>query len=101
MQQSYTGLRNERHLSRGLYTDARDGLNLFQRRILLCHVRYGHPRYHAPQKVSPELLGEVLGKYHPHGDTAVYDAMARMVSGFLRTISAGMTGQGNFGSIDG
>lgn len=79
--------------------DARDGLKPVHRRILYAmhdiRVRPG-----TPYKKSARIVGEVLGKYHPHGDSAVYDAMARMAQDFsLRYLL--VDGQGNFGSIDG
>jgi DNA gyrase subunit A len=79
--------------------DARDGLKPVQRRILYGMHDLGL-RPDAPYKKSARIVGEVLGKYHPHSDTAVYDAMARMAQDFtLRTPL--VDGQGNFGSIDG
>jgi DNA gyrase subunit A len=79
--------------------DAHDGLKPVQRRIL--YAMYDlNLRPDAPYKKSARIVGEVLGKYHPHSDTAVYDAMARMAQDFtLRTPL--VDGQGNFGSIDG
>ena len=79
--------------------DARDGLKPVQRRIL--YAMHGlHLRPDTPYKKSARIVGEVLGKYHPHGDAAVYSAMARMAQDFsLR--SPLVDGQGNFGSIDG
>jgi DNA gyrase subunit A len=79
--------------------DARDGLKPVQRRILYGMHDLGL-RPDAPYKKSARIVGEVLGKYHPHSDTAVYDAMARMAQSFtLRTPL--VNGQGNFGSVDG
>ena len=79
--------------------DARDGLKPVQRRILYA-MHDLHLRPDTPYKKSARIVGEVLGKYHPHGDAAVYDAMARMAQDFsLR--SPLVDGQGNFGSIDG
>ncbi|MBN1875729.1 MAG: DNA topoisomerase (ATP-hydrolyzing) subunit A [Anaerolineae bacterium] len=79
--------------------DVRDGLKPVQRRILYAmHDMRLHPD--SPYKKSARIVGEVLGKYHPHGDTAVYDAMARMAQDFsLRSLL--VDGQGNFGSVDG
>jgi len=79
--------------------DARDGLKPVQRRILYAmHDLSLWPN--APHKKSARIVGEVLGKYHPHGDAAVYEAMARMAQDFsLR--SPLVDGQGNFGSVDG
>ena len=79
--------------------DARDGLKPVQRRILYAMHGLGL-RPDGPYKKSARIVGEVLGKYHPHGDAAVYNAMARMAQDFsLR--SPLVDGQGNFGSIDG
>lgn len=79
--------------------DARDGLKPVQRRILYAMYDMGL-RPGTPYKKSARIVGEVLGKYHPHGDGAVYDAMARMAQDFsLRYML--VDGQGNFGSVDG
>jgi DNA gyrase subunit A len=79
--------------------DARDGLKPVQRRILYAMHELGL-RPNASYKKSARIVGEVLGKYHPHGDQAVYDAMVRMAQDFsLRYML--VDGQGNFGSIDG
>ena len=79
--------------------DARDGLKPVQRRILHAMHDLGM-RPDAPYKKSARIVGEVLGKYHPHGDAAVYDAMARMAQDFSLRCPL-VDGQGNFGSIDG
>ncbi len=79
--------------------DARDGLKPVHRRILYAMHDMGI-RSNTPYRKSARIVGEVLGKYHPHGDAAVYDAMARMAQDFsLRYML--VDGQGNFGSIDG
>jgi len=79
--------------------DARDGLKPVQRRILYAMYDMGL-RQNSTYKKSARIVGEVLGKYHPHGDAAVYEAMARMAQDFsLRHLL--VDGQGNFGSIDG
>jgi len=79
--------------------DARDGLKPVQRRILFA-MHDLHLRPDTPHKKSARIVGEVLGKYHPHGDSAVYAAMARMAQDFsMRNLL--VDGQGNFGSIDG
>jgi DNA gyrase subunit A len=79
--------------------DARDGLKPVHRRILYAMHDMGI-RSNSSYKKSARIVGEVLGKYHPHGDQAVYDAMARMAQTFsLRYMP--VDGQGNFGSIDG
>ncbi|MFN2270899.1 MAG: DNA gyrase subunit A [Anaerolineae bacterium] len=79
--------------------DARDGLKPVQRRILYAMYDMGL-RPDTPYKKSARIVGEVLGKYHPHGDSAVYDAMARMAQDFSLRYPL-VDGQGNFGSIDG
>jgi DNA gyrase subunit A len=79
--------------------DVRDGLKPVHRRILYAMHDMGL-RSDRPYKKSARIVGEVLGKYHPHGDAAVYEAMARMAQDFsLRYVL--VDGQGNFGSIDG
>ena len=79
--------------------DARDGLKPVQRRILYVMYDTGL-RADTPYRKSARIVGDVLGKYHPHGDMAVYDAMARMAQDFsLRYML--VDGQGNFGSVDG
>jgi len=79
--------------------DARDGLKPVHRRILYAMHDMGlNPG--TPYKKSARIVGEVLGKYHPHGDTAVYDAMARMAQDFSLRYPL-VDGQGNFGSVDG
>jgi DNA gyrase subunit A len=85
-------------ISRAL-PDARDGLKPVQRRILYAMHDMG-VRPDSPYKKSARIVGEVLGKYHPHGDNAVYDAMARMAQDFSLRYPL-VDGQGNFGSIDG
>jgi DNA gyrase subunit A len=79
--------------------DARDGLKPVQRRIL--HAMHDmNVRPDGPYKKSARIVGEVLGKYHPHGDASVYEAMARMAQDFsMRYVL--VDGQGNFGSVDG
>src|SRR5690606_9967683 len=79
--------------------DARDGLKPVHRRILYAMHDMGL-RYNSQYKKSARVVGDVLGKYHPHGDTAVYDAMARMAPDFSLRYPL-VDGQGNFGSIDG
>ncbi len=79
--------------------DARDGLKPVQRRILYAMYDMGL-RPNTSHKKSARIVGEVLGKYHPHGDSAVYEAMARMAQDFSMRYML-VDGQGNFGSIDG
>lgn len=79
--------------------DARDGMKPVHRRILFAMYDMGI-RANSAYKKSARIVGEVLGKYHPHGDASVYDAMARMAQDFsLRYML--VDGQGNFGSVDG
>src|SRR5512134_3541190 len=79
--------------------DARDGLKPVHRRILYSMFDMGL-RSNTAYKKSARIVGDVLGKYHPHGDSAVYDAMARMAQDFSMRYPL-VDGQGNFGSIDG
>jgi DNA gyrase subunit A len=79
--------------------DARDGLKPVHRRILYAMYDMGI-RSNTPYKKSARIVGDVLGKYHPHGDSAVYDAMARMAQDFSLRYTL-VDGQGNFGSVDG
>ncbi len=79
--------------------DVRDGLKPVHRRILYAMHEMGI-RSGTPYRKSARIVGEVLGKFHPHGDAAVYDAMARMAQDFSMRYSL-IDGQGNFGSIDG
>ena len=79
--------------------DARDGLKPVHRRILYAMQDMGI-RSNTPFKKSARIVGEVLGKYHPHGDSAVYESMARMAQDFSMRYML-VEGQGNFGSIDG
>lgn len=79
--------------------DARDGLKPVHRRILFAMMDMGI-RANTAYKKSARIVGEVLGKYHPHGDMAVYDAMARLAQDFSMRYPL-VDGQGNFGSIDG
>lgn len=79
--------------------DARDGLKPVHRRILYAMYDMGI-RSSGSHKKSARIVGEVLGKYHPHGDSAVYDSMVRMAQDFSMRYPM-VDGQGNFGSIDG
>ena len=79
--------------------DARDGLKPVHRRILFAMNELGMG-YNRPYKKSARIVGEVLGKYHPHGDTAVYDAMVRMAQEWSMRYTL-IDGQGNYGSQDG
>lgn len=79
--------------------DARDGLKPVHRRILYAMSELGNT-YNRPYKKSARVVGDVIGKYHPHGDSAVYDALVRMAQDFSMRDPL-VDGQGNFGSIDG
>lgn len=79
--------------------DVRDGLKPVHRRVLFGMHELG-VAFNKPYKKSARIVGEVLGKYHPHGDSAVYDTMVRMVQDFSLRYPL-VDGQGNFGSIDG
>lgn len=79
--------------------DVRDGLKPVHRRILYAMHELGN-YYNRPYKKSARIVGDVIGKYHPHGDSAVYDALVRMAQNFNMRYPL-IDGQGNFGSIDG
>src|ERR671912_1768641 len=79
--------------------DARDGLKPVHRRILYAMHELGM-RSNTAYKKSARIVGEVLGKFHPHGDSAVYESMARMAQDFSMRYLL-VDGQGNFGSVDG
>lgn len=98
MQQSYLDYAMSVIVSRAL-PDARDGLKPVHRRILFAMHDMG-VRQNSTYKKSARIVGEVLGKYHPHGDMAVYDSMARMAQYFSMRYPL-VDGQGNFGSMDG
>ncbi|MCK5703904.1 MAG: DNA gyrase subunit A, partial [Cyclobacteriaceae bacterium] len=85
-------------ISRAL-PDVRDGLKPVHRRVLFGMLELG-VSYNRGYKKSARIVGEVLGKYHPHGDTSVYDAMVRMAQEWSLRYPL-VDGQGNFGSIDG
>ncbi|MEW6717073.1 MAG: DNA topoisomerase (ATP-hydrolyzing) [Chloroflexota bacterium] len=98
MQQAYMDYAMSVIVSRAL-PDARDGLKPVHRRILYAMHEMGIGS-DSPYKKSARIVGEVLGKFHPHGDMAVYDAMARMAQDFSMRYLL-VDGQGNFGSMDG
>ena len=98
MQQSYLDYAMSVIVARAL-PDARDGLKPVQRRILYAMYDMGL-RSESDFKKSARIVGEVLGKYHPHGDMAVYEAMARLAQDFSMRYPL-VDGQGNFGSVDG
>ena len=98
MQQSYLDYAMSVIVGRAL-PDVRDGLKPVQRRILFAMHELGN-EYGKPYKKSARIVGDVIGKYHPHGDNAVYDALVRMVQYFSLRYPL-IDGQGNFGSVDG
>lgn len=98
MKSSYIDYAMSVIVSRAL-PDVRDGLKPVHRRILYGMSELG-VAYNRPYKKSARIVGEVLGKYHPHGDSAVYDSMVRMVQEFSLRAPL-VDGQGNFGSVDG
>ena len=98
MQQSYLDYAMSVIVARAL-PDARDGLKPVQRRILYAMYDLGL-RPNSDYKKSARIVGEVLGKYHPHGDMAVYESMARLAQDFTMRHPL-VDGQGNFGSVDG
>src|SRR5438552_9404328 len=98
MQQSFINYSMSVIVSRAL-PDVRDGLKPVHRRILFAMNELGLVPGRAYKK-SATVVGDVLGKYHPHGDMAVYDALVRMVQEFSLRYPL-VDGQGNFGSVDG
>ena len=98
MKRSYMDYSMSVIVSRAL-PDVRDGLKPVHRRILYSMYEQGLG-YNRPYKKSASVVGDVLGKYHPHGDSAVYDAMVRMAQDFS-LLHPLVDGQGNFGSLDG
>ncbi|MCJ7472544.1 MAG: DNA topoisomerase 4 subunit A, partial [Actinobacteria bacterium] len=98
MQDSYLSYAMSVIVGRAL-PDIRDGLKPVHRRILYAMNDMGM-RSNTPFKKSARIVGEVLGKYHPHGDTAVYDSMVRMAQEFSQRYMM-VDGHGNFGSVDG
>ncbi len=98
MRQSYLAYAMSVIVGRAL-PDARDGLKPVHRRVLYAMHELGND-WNKPYKKSARIVGDVIGKYHPHGDTAVYDTIVRMAQPFsLRYML--VDGQGNFGSVDG
>ena len=98
MQRSYLDYAMSVIVSRAL-PDVRDGLKPVHRRILFA-MREGGYDSSKPYKKSARIVGDVMGKYHPHGDSAIYDAMVRMAQDFSMRLPL-IDGQGNFGSMDG
>lgn len=98
MQTSYLAYAMSVIVSRAL-PDVRDGLKPVHRRILYA-MREGGYDSGKPYKKSARIVGDVMGKYHPHGDSAIYDSMVRMAQDFSLRVML-IDGQGNFGSMDG
>ena len=98
MQKSYIDYAMSVIVQRAL-PDVRDGLKPVHRRILYAMQEAGMAS-NKPYKKSARIVGEVLGKYHPHGDTSVYDAIVRLAQNFS-TRYLMVDGHGNFGSVDG
>ncbi len=98
MRQSYLDYAMSVIVGRAL-PDVRDGLKPVHRRVLYAMHELGND-YNKPYKKSARVVGDVIGKYHPHGDTAVYDTIVRMAQPFSMRYML-VDGQGNFGSIDG
>jgi DNA gyrase subunit A len=98
MRQSYLDYAMSVIVGRAL-PDVRDGLKPVHRRVLYAMRVLGND-YNKPYKKSARIVGDVIGKYHPHGDSAVYDTMVRMAQPFSMRYML-IDGQGNFGSVDG
>jgi DNA gyrase subunit A len=98
MKQSYLDYAMSVIVGRAL-PDVRDGLKPVHRRVLYAMNEVGND-YNKPYKKSARIVGDVMGKYHPHGDSAIYDTMVRMAQPFSMRYML-IDGQGNFGSVDG
>jgi len=98
MSSSYLSYAMSVIVSRAL-PDVRDGLKPVHRRIIYAMYKGGYD-WSKPFRKSARIVGDVIGKYHPHGDQSVYDALVRLVQDFSMSLPL-ITGQGNFGSIDG
>ncbi|NKB49113.1 MAG: DNA gyrase subunit A [Alphaproteobacteria bacterium] len=98
MKTSYLAYAMSVIVSRAL-PDVRDGLKPVHRRILYA-MKMGGYEYNRPYRKSARIVGDVMGVYHPHGDSAIYDAMVRMAQYFSMRLEL-VDGQGNFGSMDG
>ena len=98
MRKSYLDYAMSVIVSRAL-PDVRDGLKPVHRRILYA-MKEGGYHWNRPYRKSARVIGDVMGKYHPHGDNAIYDAMVRMAQPFSMSLKL-LDGQGNFGSMDG
>ena len=98
MSSSYLSYAMSVIVSRAL-PDVRDGLKPVHRRILYAMYKGGYD-WSKQFRKSARIVGDVIGKYHPHGDQSVYDALVRMVQDFSMSLPL-IDGQGNFGSVDG
>ncbi len=98
MSSSYLSYAMSVIVSRAL-PDVRDGLKPVHRRIIYAMYKGGYD-WSKPYRKSARIVGDVIGKYHPHGDQSVYDALVRLVQDFSMSLPL-ISGQGNFGSIDG
>ena len=98
METSYLSYAMSVIVSRAL-PDARDGLKPVHRRIMYSMDQSGY-HYNRPYHKSARIVGDVMGKYHPHGDSAIYESMVRMAQEFSLRLPL-IDGQGNFGSMDG
>ena len=98
MKKSYLDYAMSVIVSRAL-PDCRDGLKPVHRRILFAMNESGY-NFNKPYKKSARIVGDVMGKYHPHGDSAIYQSMVRMAQDFSMRLEL-IDGQGNFGSLDG
>ena len=98
MRQSYLDYAMSVIVSRAL-PDARDGLKPVHRRILYSMYENNY-EWNKPYRKSARVVGDVIGKYHPHGDQSIYDALVRMAQPFSMHLPL-IEGQGNFGSVDG
>ncbi len=98
MQKSYLDYSMSMIVSRAL-PDVRDGIKPVHRRVLFGMDEFGLQHNKAPKKCA-RVVGDVIGKYHPHGDVAVYDSLVRMAQDFSMRYTM-VNGQGNFGSVDG
>ena len=98
MSSSYLSYAMSVIVSRAL-PDVRDGLKPVHRRIIFAMYKGGYD-WSKPFRKSARIVGDVIGKYHPHGDQSVYDALVRLVQDFSMSVPL-ISGQGNFGSIDG
>ena len=98
MKKSYLDYAMSVIVSRAL-PDVRDGLKPVHRRILYAMYKGGYD-WSKPYRKSARIVGDVMGNYHPHGDSAIYDSMVRMAQDFSMRVEL-VDGQGNFGSVDG